>query len=185
MERFPDLAIEDEGRLSNFIIREHFLTRLFSLAAWRTMERSLSMKRLVAFQAANKLLLMSYNQKELRILGRIVANHEKKDAASVFEEYGRHFKLALRAMPRHVSNINVLMHGLGYFSEKLTSAEKRHFLGSLEKYRAGKAPLSVPVGLMQSWIARFDEPYLAGQTFFEPYPEELLEITDSGKGRDS
>ena len=26
--------------------------------------------------------------------------------------------------------------------------------------------------------------YLARQAFFEPYPVELVEITDSGKGRD-
>ncbi|MDO7203572.1 hypothetical protein Q5M85_04425 [Paraclostridium bifermentans] len=29
IERFKDITIEDEGRLSNFNIREHFLTRIF------------------------------------------------------------------------------------------------------------------------------------------------------------
>jgi uncharacterized protein YbgA (DUF1722 family)/uncharacterized protein YbbK (DUF523 family) len=185
LERFADLPVEDEGRLSNFNIREHFLTRLFALAAWRAADKVRSMKNLVAFQAANKLLLMAYNQKEMRILGRIVANHEKKEIGKMFNEYGRHFRLALSVKPRHQSHINVLMHALGYFSDKLTKSEKRHFLGLLEKYRDGKTPLSVPISLTQSWIARFDETYLAEQTFFEPYPEALVEITDSGKGRDT
>jgi uncharacterized protein YbgA (DUF1722 family) len=28
---------------------------------------------------------------------------------------------------------------------------------------------------------RFDQSYLAGQSFFEPYPRPLLSLTDSGK----
>ena len=77
------------------------------------------------------------------------------------------------------------MHGLGYFSEKLSSDEKAFFLDSLERYRAGSVPLSVPLNIIRAFIVRFQENYLAQQTFFEPYPEELMEITDSGKGRDT
>jgi uncharacterized protein YbgA (DUF1722 family) len=40
------------------------------------------------------------------------------------------------------------------------------------------------VGIVSSWLARFERPYLAEQTFFRPYPEDLVEVTDSGKGRD-
>jgi uncharacterized protein YbgA (DUF1722 family)/uncharacterized protein YbbK (DUF523 family) len=180
---FPNLAIEDEGRLSNFRIREHFLTRIFAYAAWRQIYNRGAMGDLVQFQATNKLLLMAYNQKEMRILGKLVANLEKRKLSDIFADYDLHFKQALASMPRFVSHINVLMHALGYFKE-LTSSEKKHFLKTLETYRAGKLPLSVPLSIVQSWIARFDEHYLALQTYFEPYPEELVEITDSGKGRD-
>jgi uncharacterized protein YbgA (DUF1722 family) len=31
---------------------------------------------------------------------------------------------------------------------------------------------------------RFEREYLSQQTFFEPYPEELVSVVDSGKGRD-
>jgi len=34
-ERFPGLAIEDEGRLKSYTIREHFLTKLFTLTSLR------------------------------------------------------------------------------------------------------------------------------------------------------
>jgi uncharacterized protein YbgA (DUF1722 family) len=44
--------------------------------------------------------------------------------------------------------------------------------------------LSVPVGIVESYIVRFDQAYLREQRFFQPYPEELVNITDSGKGRD-
>jgi uncharacterized protein YbgA (DUF1722 family) len=42
-------------------------------------------------------------------------------------------------------------------------------------------PLSTLIGMMMSWIVRFENDYLAQQTFFQPYPEPLITITDSGK----
>lgn len=182
IDRYPYLPIEDEGRLTNFRIREHFLTRVFGLASWRKLKKSIA--ALVEFQSANKLLLMAYNQKELRNLGQIVANHEKKQIDTVFAEYGIHFKKALATIPRVSSSVNVLTHALGYFKTGLKAAEKAHFLKTVDKYREGKIPLSVPVGIIHSWIARFGQEYLVGQTYFEPYPEELIQVSDSGKGRD-
>lgn len=38
-------------------------------------------------------------------------------------------------------------------------------------------PLIVPISLLKSWIIRFDDEYLKGQTFFEPYPRELVPVT--------
>lgn len=182
-ELFPQVPIEDEGRIKNFRIREHFLTKLFIIAKFRSMSTSQSMKALVRFHTESKFLLMACSQKHLKILGHVVANHEKRRTSEVFELYKTQLSNALSLPPRYTSNINVLMHSMGYFSDELSSTEKRFFLGSIEKYRAGKIPLSVNLGILKSWIIRFEEDYLAQQNFFEPYPEGLVEITDSGKGR--
>lgn len=184
LEAFPGCPVEDEGRLLNFRIREHFLTSLFALARFRAAKEAGTMRALVEYQARHKLLLMSYSQKEMRLLGRIVANPEHKAMKEIFGEYEKHLRAALAAPPRYTSNINVLMHVLGYFSEKLTSREKAFFLDALEKYKAGRIPQSATISVVSSWLARFGEPYLDKQTYFEPYPEALVEITDSGKGRD-
>ncbi|MFZ1947922.1 MAG: DUF523 and DUF1722 domain-containing protein [bacterium] len=184
LERFGDLAVEDEGRLTNFRIREHFLTGVFTLARFRQCAAAGSMKDLVEFQARNKLLLMAYNQTQMRRMGRLVANPEKRPAREVFADYGKQLRAALASPPRYTSSINVLMHALGYFSEGLSREEKAFFLASLEDYRQERIPLSVPVGIVKSYIVRFGEDYLAPQSFFQPYPERLVEITDSGKGRD-
>jgi uncharacterized protein YbgA (DUF1722 family)/uncharacterized protein YbbK (DUF523 family) len=182
-ERFPLLPVEDEGRLTNFRIREHFLTRIFTLARFRSMRESAGMKDIVSFQAGNKLLLMAYNQTELRALGRIVANPEKRPVEELLEEYEGHLLNALAKPARYTSDINVLMHALGYFSKKLNAEEKAFFLDTLEQYRNAQIPLSACLSVVRSWIARFGEPYLEMQSYFEPYPTELVEITDSGKGR--
>ncbi len=184
LERFGHLPVEEEGRLTNFTIREHFLTRLFTLADFRAVKATGSMGELVRFHSDNKLLLMAYSESQLRLMGPLVANREKKPPAEVIAAYETHLWKALAHPARRTAGINVLMHALGYFSDKLTSAEKAYFLDALEKYRAEKVPLSVPVSLLGVWIARFKEPYLSRQTFFAPYPEELVTISDSGKGRD-
>ena len=183
MARFPKHPVEDEGRLRNFRIREHFLTQLFAYSKFRHTKKTRSMGALVQFQAESKLLLMAYNQKELKILGQIVANQDKRPVDDVYNLYEDHFYNALCTPARYTSNINVLMHAMGHFSKDLTPQEKEYFLASLERYRDGKIPLSATLSILRSWIVRFENGYLNQQTFFEPYPEALVEITDSGKGR--
>jgi len=183
LKRFGHLAVEDEGRLNNFRLREHFLTKLFTLAAFRQVADAGRMRDLVAFHARNKGLLMGYNQTRLRRLGRIVANHEQKPPEEVLAAYGEDLAAALARPPRFASMINVLMHALGHVSDRLAAEEKTFFLDRLEDYRAGRVPLSVVTTLVRAWAVRFDQPYLMEQTYLRPYPEALVEITDSGKGR--
>jgi uncharacterized protein YbgA (DUF1722 family)/uncharacterized protein YbbK (DUF523 family) len=184
VERYPGLAIEDEGRLRNYRIREHFLTKLFSLARLRVVRASGSMKELVSFHTLNKFLLMAYNQHRMRILGRIVANEEKRPFHELMDAYESEFQAALARGPRSTSVINVLQHAAGYFSEQLTRKEKSFLAESLERYRKGQVPVSAVSSIVRAWIVRFDEDYLAPQTFFEPYPARLMSLSDSGKGRE-
>ena len=182
-ERFPDAVVEDEGRLKNFDIRQHFLTRLFTKTRFQELRRAPSMKGLIAFHAEHKLLLMAYNQMKMRALGRIVANPKRQPIDVLMGAYAEGLREALAKAPRRVSAINVLMHALGYVSDSLSSAENAFFLDGLEQYRNGHVPLSVPTSLMRAWIIRFDVGYLADQVYFEPYPQHLVEVLDSGKGR--
>ncbi|TYB89657.1 MAG: DUF1722 domain-containing protein [Kosmotoga sp.] len=183
LERFSQFPIENEGRLRNFNIREHFLTRLFLMPEIRELRKSNVIKELVDFQSKNKLMLMAYNQNHMRELGRLVANNDNKPVEELIAKYIDGFLMAISHTPRYTSNINVLMHGLGYFKEDLSTEEKAFFLDSLESYRKSKVPLSVPQYLLKYYIVKYNNDYLKSQTYFEPYPEGLIEITDSGKGR--
>ena len=183
VRRFPGLAVESEARLTNYNIREHFLTRIFTLAAFRAIKEGLLMKDLVEFHAANKFLLMAYSQKEMRLMGRIVANTGKRKTVAVLQDYEEHLRGALSSAPKYTANINVLIHALGYFSDKISPEERKFYLNSIEEYRREQVPLTVPLNIARSYIVRFREGYLSKQTFFEPYPFELVRVRDSGKGR--
>ena len=181
LDQFGDRAVEDEGRLKNLNIREHFLTRVFAFSSFRKLQQSPSIKGLVRFQAENKLLLMAYNQTKMRELGRIVANADGLQLGAVFKLYELSFRQALQKPPRHASPINVLMHALGYFKKGLSAREKQHFLEMLETYRQGRTPLSSAVSILRSWVMRFETDYLYGQTFFAPFPDALMTLDDSGR----
>jgi len=181
LDMFEGLAIEDEGRLTNLHIREHFLTKLFTLTKFQLLE--MNMKELVKFHTDNKYLFMAYDQTKMRSAGRIVANHDKLPIEKVFEKYKEILYKMFSKNSRITSNINVLMHIFGYFSKQLTSPEKAHFLDQLEIYRNKQIPLVVLTAILQSWVQRFEQEYLQGQTYFQPFPRELMHITDSGKGR--
>ncbi|MDD1757304.1 MAG: YbgA family protein [Methanotrichaceae archaeon] len=89
--------------------------------------------------------------------------------------YRRHLAEALKRPPKITLRANVLMHSLGYFSDRLSHDEKTYFLQNIDRYKNKKLPFSALLTMLQSWIIRFSEDYLRNQTFFEPFPEELIE----------
>lgn len=184
LQRFPEVAMEDEARLMNSRIADHFLTRTFTNARFRRARDEGTPKALMDFHASHKLLLMGYNQEAMRAMGRVVASN-----VPMAERFERCSELLVRALgrpPRCGSWNNVLMHAMGYFSERLTSSEKDHFLQTLRWHAEGKIPLTVPLFILRSWSLRYEEGYLLGQVLFEPYPLALMDMMDGSKctGRD-
>jgi uncharacterized protein YbgA (DUF1722 family)/uncharacterized protein YbbK (DUF523 family) len=182
VERFGDRAVEDEGRLTNFRLRHHFLVKMFALARLRGLGDGGRLGDLVAFHARHKLLLMAYREAAMRRLGRQVADGAGRSFPELLADYRALLAQALAHPARASAHVNVLMHAMGYLKNGLSPAEKTHFLAVLDDYRAGRLPLLAPLTALRSWIARFDEPYLAGQVYFDPYPPQLLAPSDSGNG---
>jgi len=176
LQKFPSLAIEDERRLLNPRIKEHFLTKLFTLASFRAVKKSGKVRDLVKFQSDNKYLLTAYNQKELGILGKLAANQEHKTFHETIDNYETHLRNALARTPSVGSNINVMLKIMGYFSDQLQKDEKSFFLNSVDRYKAGRLPLSACLSVLRAWIVRFKQEYLSSQTILEPFPEQLAEL---------
>ncbi|MBN1282214.1 MAG: DUF1722 domain-containing protein [Proteobacteria bacterium] len=184
LARFPHKAVEDEARIMDFRIRENFLTKLFAIADFRTVRASGAMRDLVDFHSRNKYMLMAYSQRQLSVLGNIVANAERAAPAEVIARYAAELCKGCERSPRYTSNINALMHAFGHLSKGLGGGERAYFLETLEAYRKSRVPLSVPLSILRSFVVRFGDSYLMAQTFFEPFPEDLVTVTDSGKGRE-
>ncbi|SCP96960.1 YbgA family protein [Anaerobium acetethylicum] len=181
MKHYPYLPIEEEGRLTNYAIREHFLTKLYTFFRFQKVKDSNSMKELVKFHADHKYLLLAYNQTESRILGKIAANHEKKPFKEIIEKYELHLGLAFAKLPSRNNYVNAFLHIFGYFSDTLTSKEKAFVLDRFQKYKEEKIHMSVVLNLLRTYVIKYDHDYLLDQTIWAAYPEELLDIGDSGK----
>ncbi|MGL4818641.1 MAG: YbgA family protein [Bacilli bacterium] len=182
-EKFPVTITEEEGRLSNYTIREHFYTALFTMARFREMKADGKTNDLVRFQSVNKYLFMAYNQQKQKDLGRIVANKDRLPRDEQWALYERTLGELLSRTPRYTSHVNVCEHIYGYYNEKLSEKEKAHYRELLADYREKRSSLRTIIALLESWALRFDQGYLEEQTYFEPFPKALVTLLDSGKGR--
>ena len=79
--------------------------------------------------------------------------------------------LKIKATPK--KNSNVLMHMAGYFKDQLSSDEKAELIEIIELYRKELVPLIVPITLVNHYVRKFRQPYLADQYYLKPHPIEL------------
>ncbi len=170
---FPELPAEHEGRLKNPELREHFLIRIFSYAEFRRLKEFPDAGKLVKFHNRYKYLLMTYNQKNLKELGRIVADG-KMGLRDKLKEYRNLFYGAFVRKPSRSRHYNTILHIYGYFSKELNEKEKRHFLNLLEKYRNLTVELTTILEMLKNFAYRFDNTYLLSQKYLNPFPEELI-----------
>jgi uncharacterized protein YbgA (DUF1722 family)/uncharacterized protein YbbK (DUF523 family) len=174
MERYPRIPVEDDGRLHDPQIRENFIERIFALKRWRAfLADAKKPGRLVTFHTGEKLLLMAHSLPHYRRMGKLVANVRQMSSESLYDAYEDLFMSALQYKSTPAKHVNVLQHILGYFKKLLTADEKKEMLEILSNYRNGDVPLIVPITLVNHYVRKYSQPYLAGQTYLHPHPIDL------------
>lgn len=182
LSKRPLTVVEDESRLLNLRLREHFLCKLFTIHRLTAIDRN--MGSLVEFHSQHKYLFMAYSQKKLKDAGSIVANGKAASFDKIYDEYYEKVVDIMANVPRSSSYINVLQHLFGYFSRRyLNNEEKTLFLDMLDRYKRFQVPLVALTSIIQVWIAKYETEYLKKQVLLQPYPKELQTIFDTGKGR--
>ncbi|WHY72315.1 YbgA family protein [Fictibacillus enclensis] len=184
LKKFGHLAVEDEGRLNNFLIRERFFTKIFLLAAYRELKKEGSLERLHDFHENNRYLFLAYSRPTLKLLTRILKNKDRHAQDELFSLYEKGLQRLFLRTARYDSSLNAAREMVKTFEVQLNEREKSHFLEMTEKVEEKKEPFSSVLAMLKSWAYRFENEELLRQSWFQPYPEDLLEISDSGKGRD-
>lgn len=149
--------------------REHELTRESVLADYQQVMDENSINALIAFHSRNKYLLMAYHQRLQKVLGRIVANTDRKTAQQMILEYQTVLDQSLSQPLQVGTNINMLMHLFGYFKKVLSKEEKADFLVMLNQYQSGETSLQTVLDRIYQWVILYQEPYLKEQTIFQRY----------------
>ena len=175
MQYFPNLPVEEEGRLADPRLRENFIERVFAYRRLRTLFRGhWKLGELVAFHTAHKLLLMAHSPVAYASLGRLVAGAKELSRAELHRRYETEFMQALAEIATARRQTNVLQHMAGYLRPHLDEASRGELLSLVEDYRRGLVPLIVPLTLIRHYVRRFEIPYLRGQVYLEPHPKELM-----------
>jgi len=110
-ERFPSLPIEEEGRLADPHLRENWIERVF--AYWRIQKlwnSRWTVRDLVSFHAAHKLILLAHSPKALPALGQLVAGAKGMPCAELRREYHEGFMSVLAIPATRGRHANVLQH---------------------------------------------------------------------------
>ncbi|MBT8373837.1 MAG: YbgA family protein, partial [Deltaproteobacteria bacterium] len=137
------------------------------------LQQKMTLGGLVDFHTRNKYLILSHSQEHYRKMGKLVARGKKLQPVQLFDEYETLLLSALRLKATLKTNINVLMHILGFFKRDLTPFEKQELLTIIEQYRSGYVPLIVPITLIKHYVMKYEQPWLKIQTYLNPHPFEL------------
>jgi len=128
----------------------------------------------VHFHTAHKLLLLSHAPEAYRQLGRLVAGARGMSRRDLKRRYIEGFICALAQLATARLHTNVLQHMAGYFKDRLDAVSKRELADTNADYRRGLVPVVVPLTLLRHYVRMFDVAYLAGQTYLQPHPKELM-----------
>jgi uncharacterized protein YbgA (DUF1722 family)/uncharacterized protein YbbK (DUF523 family) len=178
LERFPDLPVEEEGRLHNPRLRDHFLERVFALHRLKHLfAPGWTPGNLVAFHSAHKLVLLAHSPQAYRDLGRLVATAGEADREELEAAYRHGFLRAMAVRATTGRHVNVLEHMLGYFKRELGEASRADIHAAIADHRQGLVPLAVPKALIRHQAIGQQVDYLLGQVYLDPEPKELKDHT--------
>ncbi|MBX3345741.1 MAG: DUF523 and DUF1722 domain-containing protein [Nitrospira sp.] len=173
--RFPLIPVEEEGRLSDPLLRENFIERVFCYRRWQDLiHGGVTRQAVVRFHTIHKYLLLAHSAQHYRQLGRLVAQVHEYRPKDLVLRYGELFMQALAVRATVRKHVNVLQHILGHFKDRLGAQEKAELLGVIADYHQGLTPLIVPLTLIKHYVQAFDVEYIRDQVYLNPHPKELM-----------
>ena len=172
--RFPLLPAEDEGRLNDAVLREEFTERVFAFARLRELlSGPWEARDLVSFHARHKLQLLAHDPPRYRAAGRVVAATGSAPREVTELAYRDVFQAAMTTRASRGRNANALQHAFGRIGRGLGAQRRSDLVARIESYRRGADPLSVPVAILAHYASDGELPWLAGQSYLEPFPAAL------------
>ena len=174
IDKYDYLPIENEGRLKNYNIRDNFFTRIFFINNLK------NNKNIIEFHKNNLLLLKSYDEESTNEVSDILNENRMEDQVHQYKEK----VLNIVSNQRKKENkLSIIIKVFEKYKNMLNEEEINMFNGLIESYENQRIPFSTLEVVIKMYATRFKDKDILNQTFFYPYRENLINITDSGKGR--
>ena len=174
LDAYPNLPVEEEGRLCDPRLRDNWVTRLFAYRDLQSLWKPRwKLGDVVRFHTRYKLLLLAHSEVGYRRLGKMVAGGKQVERSQFRKEYESTFMQTLQHIATTKKNTNVLQHMLGHVSDNLNLSSRSELVESIEDYRQGLLPLVVPLTLIRHHVRIQGVPYLEQQAYLNPHPKEL------------
>ena len=174
VDAMPSLAIEEEGRLSDPGLREHFVDRVFGHARVRDFFAGRwTAESLIRFHSAEKAAVLAHDAEAARRLGRLVAGRSRLDREQLARSYRALHGAAYARPATPGRQANALMHLAGHLKGGLGGSDRRELREATEDYRVGLVPVAVPLALLSRHLRAAGTDWARSQTYLRPYPKEL------------
>ena len=174
-DQFPTLPIEEEGRLQDARLRENFVERVFAYDRLCALfDGRWTQNDLIAFHTAHKMTLLAHSTSAYHELGRLVAAARQVAGAELRRRYEQLFMKTMARPATPARHTNVLTHMAGHLKKLLDDGSRRELTDCIDQYRRELVPLIVPITLLRHHVRVHGAAYLAGQTYLEPHPRELM-----------
>ena len=175
MQNFPDLPVEEEGRLEDPVLRENFIQRVYIYSRWHNlMAQAVSMKNLTLFHAQHKYIYMSHDQSMARQLGSWLAENNKSDLTMLTRQYLSKMMTLLKHPATRKNHVNTLQHIQGYLKNHLDADDRAELTTNISQYREGLLPLIVPITLLRHHFRHHPNHYISDSYYMQPHPAELM-----------
>ena len=176
-EAYPNMPIEEEGRLHDDRLYDNFVIRIYAYNSFRKdVLKSPSLHNLIQFHSRYKYLLMAHNQVQYRQLGRLLGSPNKPPLDELLDIYFSDFMQALSKPASKKNHANTLLHILGYLKDSVPSQARQHITEVIHKYRKGILPLITPLTLLNHYLSQHGSDYIKSQHYLDPYPESINPI---------
>ena len=174
VDALPGLAVEEEGRLNDPALREHFVDRVFAHARARDFFAGpWSAEALVIFHAAEKIAVMAHDVEGARELGRLVARRRQLEPDELATRYRERHARAFARAATPGRQANALQHLAGHLKDALDSADRAELREAIDDYRTKLVPVAVPLALLRRHLRAARAEWADGQTYLDPYPKDL------------
>jgi uncharacterized protein YbbK (DUF523 family)/uncharacterized protein YbgA (DUF1722 family) len=174
---YPGFPVEDDLRMRNIKIRDDFLTKVYIFADFREAVETGDSNALREFHERNRYLFMCYHPDVEAVLGGALA---RMDCEKYFNGMRQ-----LTSLPRTASGYaGVAVRILERYADRLSPREVEWFKTLISKYRKNKVSRDGLLETLEALAVMMSDRWVAGQTLFAPYPQELVPDASLERDRD-
>jgi len=168
--RFPLVPVEEEVRLQDPRVREHFIVRVFALQRLRRIFAGRWRRDdIMAFHEREAALLQAHDPQGLKKLNDLLN--------STRATFGIRFQsafMAILARPATTArHVRVLRYFVGLLGNHISVRERKLIADRIDDFRLGQVPLLVPQAIVQYSGARHGLATLQTSSYLNPDPREL------------
>jgi len=173
-QKYPLMPIEDEGRLNDPYLKEHFIKRVFLTAEAKVkVLDAKNIKELQAFHTRHKIMLRLHHPINQKVLGRLVADNVREDFDRLKEEYLEMFLQSFQNVALRGNHHTVLQCLLREINKLISGEERADLQDKLKYFYDGILPLAVPFEMVRHYLTRYKIDFITQQSYLNLYPHSL------------